>query len=384
MTAILHDDPPELAQLRAPTSAAVARSDRAALPGEDRRPSGSRRRAIWRSRSRRCPGPDAPLRRRVFARRARHAGRRAVALAAALVVTVVVSDRVRRLVFHHAARVPRRRSPRRRRRRSRSAPRRNSPGRRARDRSGDFSRRTDVAYAAGTRDASSDLHPAGHRRPHDSAVRRARARSSFSRAGRRTAVRSCISPPMAPSSRRRYGGAASAIAVGPYGAGSAITAAAWSPDGKQILLARGKALSVMTRDDRQRERAARHAQSDGLYSCDWSPRGDLVACACGNQLSVVPGPTFGNVAPSSIVVVPVGRRVIGRGRGTDRAQSESCLVGRRTPALLRVEPAGNARHLRHRRCARTARRPGEAPPGHDRTRRSGDCLLGRGAIAWSM
>jgi len=98
-----------------------------------------------------------------------------------------------------------------------------------------------------------------------------------------------------------YGGAASAIAVRADTApGSAITAAAWSPDGKQILLARDKALSVMTRDDRS-ERPLNRA-TDGLYSCDWSPRGDLVACASGNQLSVAPGPTFANVAPSSIVV----------------------------------------------------------------------------------
>ena len=99
-----------------------------------------------------------------------------------------------------------------------------------------------------------------------------------------------------------YGGAASAIATESSISGPGITAAAWSPDGKQILLARGSALSVMTRDGRN-ERAIGTA-SDLLYSCDWAPRGGLVACACGNQASVVPGPNFANVAPSMIVVAP--------------------------------------------------------------------------------
>ena len=57
----------------------------------------------------------------------------------------------------------------------------------------------------------------------------------------------------------------------------------------------------MTRDDRS-ERSLGSA-ADSLYSCDWAPRGDLIACARGNRLSVVPGSTFGNVAPSAIVVV---------------------------------------------------------------------------------
>jgi eukaryotic-like serine/threonine-protein kinase len=82
----------------------------------------------------------------------------------------------------------------------------------------------------------------------------------------------------------------------------AIGAAAWSPDGKQLLVARDRTLSVAQLDG-SGERAL-GSSTDDLHSCDWSPRGDWIACASGNRASVVAGGTFGNIAPSTLVLVP--------------------------------------------------------------------------------
>jgi len=82
----------------------------------------------------------------------------------------------------------------------------------------------------------------------------------------------------------------------------AIGAAAWSPDGKQLLVARARTLSVAQLDG-SGERAL-GSSSDDLHSCDWSPRGDWIACVSGNRASVIPGGTFGNIAPSALVLVP--------------------------------------------------------------------------------
>ncbi len=81
-----------------------------------------------------------------------------------------------------------------------------------------------------------------------------------------------------------------------------LSAAAWSPDGKQLLLARGPTLAVAQLDG-----SGEHAlgtASDSLYSCDWSAKGVWIACVSGNVQSVVPGNTFGNIAPSAIVLAP--------------------------------------------------------------------------------
>jgi Tol biopolymer transport system component len=82
----------------------------------------------------------------------------------------------------------------------------------------------------------------------------------------------------------------------------ALGAAAWSPDGKQLVVARGRTLSVASLDGGG-ERVLGSA-FDSLYSCAWSPRRDWIACASGNGSSVVPGGSFGNIAPSAIVLVP--------------------------------------------------------------------------------
>jgi Tol biopolymer transport system component len=81
-----------------------------------------------------------------------------------------------------------------------------------------------------------------------------------------------------------------------------LGSAAWSADGKQVLVARGRTLSVAQLDG-SGERVLGSA-SDVLHSCDWSPRGDWIACVSGNANSVVPGPTFGNTAPSTLMLIP--------------------------------------------------------------------------------
>jgi Tol biopolymer transport system component len=81
-----------------------------------------------------------------------------------------------------------------------------------------------------------------------------------------------------------------------------LGAAAWSPDGKQLLIARDTALAVAQLDG-SGERILGTA-SDFLYSCDWSPKRNWIACALGNLSSVVPGKNFGNIAPSTVVLIP--------------------------------------------------------------------------------
>ncbi len=91
------------------------------------------------------------------------------------------------------------------------------------------------------------------------------------------------------------GGASERLAPG------AVHAAAWSPDGKQVAIARDGALSIIQRDGTGERAVASGAAQ--IYSCTWS-RNDLIACASGNRQGVIPGPIFGNIAPSAIVLVP--------------------------------------------------------------------------------
>jgi Tol biopolymer transport system component len=103
----------------------------------------------------------------------------------------------------------------------------------------------------------------------------------------------------------RPGGAFVASAMGGTSrlvASGFVNAAAWSPDGKQLLIARDKALAVVQLDG-SGERALGTA-TDALYSCDWSPLGDRIACVVGNIASVFPGGGFGNIAPSAVVMIP--------------------------------------------------------------------------------
>src|SRR4029453_9693616 len=47
------------------------------------------------------------------------------------------------------------------------------------------------------------------------------------------------------------------------------------------------------------------ASGSDLHSCGWSPNGRWISCVSLNQISVRPGSMFGNLAPSTIILVPV-------------------------------------------------------------------------------
>jgi Tol biopolymer transport system component len=80
-----------------------------------------------------------------------------------------------------------------------------------------------------------------------------------------------------------------------------VTAAAWSPDGQEIAFVRGDSLQVVPLAGGS---ARWLASGSDLHSCSWSPDGRWIACVSLNQVSVRPGSTFGNLAPSTIILVP--------------------------------------------------------------------------------
>jgi Tol biopolymer transport system component len=91
------------------------------------------------------------------------------------------------------------------------------------------------------------------------------------------------------------GGTARTVATG------GVTAAAWADD-KRIFVVRDRKLSLASVDGGE-ERALGEAP-DSVYNCQWST--SWIACARGNRFGIVPGSTFGNIAPSAIVLIPTG------------------------------------------------------------------------------
>ena len=80
-----------------------------------------------------------------------------------------------------------------------------------------------------------------------------------------------------------------------------LDAAAWAPDGKRVLIGRGDSLAVIDLATGG-ERALGTARE--VHSCAWSPDDKWIACVSGNPASVVSGASFGNIAPSAVVVLP--------------------------------------------------------------------------------
>ncbi len=106
------------------------------------------------------------------------------------------------------------------------------------------------------------------------------------------------------------GGAAIAPALGgssrpaiPPSDAASVTAATWSPDGRAIAFVRGDSLSVSPVDGGATRLVATSAD---LHSCRWSPGGQWIACVSQNGVAVRPGATFGNIAPSAILLFPAG------------------------------------------------------------------------------
>ncbi|HEX9563606.1 MAG TPA: protein kinase, partial [Gemmatimonadaceae bacterium] len=82
---------------------------------------------------------------------------------------------------------------------------------------------------------------------------------------------------------------------------SIVRSADWSPDGTQVILTRGDSLLVVpSTGGATRFFAVAH----DVHSCTWSPAGDRIACVSQNSTSELPGPNFGNLAPSAILLFP--------------------------------------------------------------------------------
>ena len=94
------------------------------------------------------------------------------------------------------------------------------------------------------------------------------------------------------------GGAARALL--PRSATSEVEAAAWAPDGQSLAVVRGDSLFAIPAEGGPSRFIA---GGTNLNSCDWSPDGQWIACVSGNDFALRLGHTFGNIAPSGIVVV---------------------------------------------------------------------------------
>src|SRR5262249_50993439 len=77
--------------------------------------------------------------------------------------------------------------------------------------------------------------------------------------------------------------------------------AIWSPDGAEIAFVRGDSLLAMPAGGGT---ARTIAIGTDLHSCSWAPTGRWIACVSQNSISVLPGPLFGNLAPSGIFLFP--------------------------------------------------------------------------------
>jgi Tol biopolymer transport system component len=80
-----------------------------------------------------------------------------------------------------------------------------------------------------------------------------------------------------------------------------VSTATWSPDGREIAFVRGESLLVAPVAGGP---ARLLATTFDLHSCAWSPAGRWIACVALNAESVLPGITFGNLAPSAILLFP--------------------------------------------------------------------------------
>jgi Tol biopolymer transport system component/tRNA A-37 threonylcarbamoyl transferase component Bud32 len=79
----------------------------------------------------------------------------------------------------------------------------------------------------------------------------------------------------------------------------AVSSAAWSPDGRQVAFTRGDSLVIADATGQQQRGVAGRFDA---HSAAWSPDGKWIAFVSGNSEAGWSG-TFGNIAPSTIVVV---------------------------------------------------------------------------------
>ena len=104
------------------------------------------------------------------------------------------------------------------------------------------------------------------------------------------------------------GGVAVAPALGgtsrpvvPPSAAARVTTASWSPDGREIAFVRADSLLVApAAGGVPRLVGTEH----DMHSCAWSPAGRWIACTSLNGEFGKPGQSFGNIAPSGILLFP--------------------------------------------------------------------------------
>ena len=94
------------------------------------------------------------------------------------------------------------------------------------------------------------------------------------------------------------GGVPSIVVPGSDG-DSTVRSASWSPGGDSVAFVRNDSLQVKPVDGPGTRLVGTGRQ---LHSCVWSPDGRWIACVTGNVVSFIPGPLFGNRAPSGIVI----------------------------------------------------------------------------------
>jgi serine/threonine-protein kinase len=106
------------------------------------------------------------------------------------------------------------------------------------------------------------------------------------------------------------GGASVAPALGgssrpivPPSSNAIVVSAAWSPGGREVAFVRAESLMVTDAEGRQNRLVT---TSPLLHSCAWNPRGKWIACVRGNVEGAQLGRGFGNIAPSVLMLVPVG------------------------------------------------------------------------------
>jgi len=87
------------------------------------------------------------------------------------------------------------------------------------------------------------------------------------------------------------------------GPGTCVRMADWSPDGTQVAMVRGDSLQIASATDGTVTAVLGHAYE--VHSCRWSPVGSAIACVSGNGSYVQVSRTFGNLAPSRIVIFPI-------------------------------------------------------------------------------
>jgi Tol biopolymer transport system component len=98
-----------------------------------------------------------------------------------------------------------------------------------------------------------------------------------------------------------FGGGAGATHVVASNNRAPVITAAWSPEGKEFAYVRSDTLYRQVLDGSAPRVVA---VSRDLSACDWSRNGKWIACASGNMPYATPGSSFGNLAPSAVIIIP--------------------------------------------------------------------------------